>query len=125
MLPSFGQCYESARSAKELAGSNLKGEHAVLSLGLTRTIDLRMLARPLACLEDIFPSLKLKFFRGTALEVGQHPENGDTEIAVAGPLGLTWERFASWPLFEEPFVLVVNKNHRLAKDTCVEIDELA
>ncbi len=125
MHPPLSQCYDSALAAKELAGSYLKGEHAPLYLALTHTIDLRLVADRLAQLEDAFPGLELRFFRGTPIEVGEQLKNGDSEVAVAGSLGNTWERLTSWPLFNESFVLVVNTNHRLARQNSIEIEELA
>ena len=41
-------------------------------------------------------------------------KSGAVELAIAGPLGEAWSRLDAFPLFEEPFDLVVNQTHRLA-----------
>ncbi len=50
---------------------------------------------------------------------------GETEIAIAGPLGDLWERFDTWPLYTEGFRLVVSREHPLAARDAVSIGELA
>ncbi|MGI9407815.1 MAG: LysR family transcriptional regulator, partial [Hyphomicrobiaceae bacterium] len=125
MLPLLTQSYESALAAKELAGSYRKGDNAPLCLALTRTVDLHLLVGPLAELVRAFPGLELKFFRGNAIEVAEHLKRGDSELAVGGPLGDTWERLESWPLFTEGFRLVVHKDHALARQNRVTFPELA
>src|SRR5262249_18367187 len=47
------------------------------------------------------------------------------EIAVAGPLGGSWDRLDAWRLFDENYELVVNKKHPLAGRNRVSFAELA
>ncbi len=124
MLPPLTLCYESAVAAKELADSYRKGDHAPLCLALTHTIDLHLVAERLAQLDAMFPGLELKLFRGTPIEVGEQLKNGNSEVAVAGPMNERWERLTSWPLFDEPFVLVTNSKHELARSNSVAFEHL-
>jgi DNA-binding transcriptional LysR family regulator len=41
-------------------------------------------------------------------------KKGEAEVAVAGPMEGAWDRLDSWPLFTEPYRLVVGNTHRLA-----------
>jgi hypothetical protein len=34
-------------------------------------------------------------------------KRGEVELALAAPLGAVWERLDTWPLFTEPFELIV------------------
>jgi DNA-binding transcriptional LysR family regulator len=125
MLPLLQQCYDSAVSAKSLATSMRKGEVAPLRIALSVSINMGLLVAPLSELTRAFPGLELKFARGTTHEVGESLMKGEAELAIAGPLGMEWERFDSWPLFAEPFVLMVNKSHRLAGRNSIELKQLA
>lgn len=57
--------------------------------------------------------------------IAEHLKLGDAELAIAGSMGQTWERLESWPLFREPYRLVVGKDHRLASQVSVPAAELA
>ena len=60
------------------------------------------------------PGLELRFYRGTNEEVAELLKKGEAEVAVAGPMEGAWDRLDSWPLFTEPYRLVVGSNHGLA-----------
>jgi DNA-binding transcriptional LysR family regulator len=47
------------------------------------------------------------------------------ELAVAGPLEQVWDRFDTWPLFEESFELLMHRDHPLANAEIVDVRELA
>jgi DNA-binding transcriptional LysR family regulator len=125
MVPLVRQCYESALAAKTLASSFKKGAAQVLSIALSHTIDLRLLAECLAELQRAFSGLQLKILRGGAPEIGETLKRGQVELAIAGPLGQSWERLDAWPLFEELLTLTVGRNHRLANAGVVDSAELA
>ena len=64
MFPLLKQCYDSALSAKAVARSVAAGEARTLALGLSRTVDLRLLGSALSELFRTFPNLRLKLRRG-------------------------------------------------------------
>jgi DNA-binding transcriptional LysR family regulator len=124
VMPMLKQCYESALGAKSLAQSYQKAAALPLRLALSSTINLGLLASPLTELVRCFPGLELKFYRGHGEAAAEHLKAGESEVAVAGEFGTSWDRFDRWPLFTEPFCLVVNRNHPLAERNAVEIAHL-
>ena len=125
MLPLLTQCYESANTAKQLAISYKKRKCAPLRVGLSHTIAMQIVIQPLSELVRAFPGLELKFFRGTAAEVGAELKAGAIEVAIACPLPEDWERLESWVLFTEQFELAVNSQHPLAMNNAVSLEHIA
>ena len=121
MLPFLRQCFESAQTAKTIAKTIRSGALAPLSLALSRSVDLVVLAPVLSDLARNCPGLALKFLRGSAAEVSEFLKKGEAEIAVAGPIEEKWERLDSWPLFSERFM---SQDHRLAKLDSIETANL-
>jgi DNA-binding transcriptional LysR family regulator len=124
MLPLMRQCYESALAAKSLANSLKSGTSAGLALALSQTIDMDLLADPLAELQRAFPKLQLSIWRESAAGIAERLKKGDVELAIAGPLGQGWDRLDAWPLFRDPFAIVVHHDHALARRNTVEIADL-
>ncbi len=114
MLPLLQQCYDSALSAKELASSFKKGAIAPLSIALSTATDMGLILTELRELVRAFKGLELRFFRGPAHDVVSYLKKGEAEVAVAGPLGETWDRLDAWPLFTEHFKLAVSKLRPIA-----------
>jgi DNA-binding transcriptional LysR family regulator len=125
MLPMLRQCYESALSAKTIAASISSGEAAPLSIAISHTVLLRHFTPMLRELSRTFPGLELKLHRGSGTEVAEFLKSGTAELAIAGPLDETWSRLDAYPLFEEPFALVVGRAHKLAGRNKVEFKDLA
>ncbi|MEJ1158861.1 LysR family transcriptional regulator [Prosthecomicrobium sp. N25] len=125
MLPLLRQCYDSAAAAKTLATSMRTGVSATLALGLSHTVSMALLVEPLAELTRVFPGLDLRFVRGTAPELAESLKKGDVALAIAGPLGETWERLDRWPLFDDAFRVVVGPGHRLAGSPSARLEDLA
>ncbi|PNG25271.1 LysR family transcriptional regulator [Methylocella silvestris] len=107
MLPLMRQCYEGALAAKKLAVSIQKGAVASLTLALSHSVSMALLVSPLRELLRVFPALELRFLRGTPHEIAERLKKGEAAMAIAGPLGETWDRLDAWPLFSERFDLVV------------------
>jgi DNA-binding transcriptional LysR family regulator len=125
VVPLLTRCYESAVAARDLAGAIKKGIQAPLRLALSNSVSLELFIPPLTELLRAFPGLELKFLRGNASEIVRALKAGDTELAIAGPLGDSWERFDSWPLYKEEFGLVVSRRHPLAGFGSLPIGDLA
>ncbi len=124
MLPLLRQCYDSAQAAKNLASAIKRGAVTSLTLALSHTIDLSFLIAPLTELMRAFPGLELQFLRGTADEIVEFLKKGETVLAIAGPLGTTWDRFDSWPLFTEGFQAVFATTHGLADADVIAFKDL-
>jgi DNA-binding transcriptional LysR family regulator len=125
MLPLMRQCYETAQAAKSLAASVKKGETAPLSIAVSRTVNLALLAPMLRELARAFPGLQLKLRRGSGTEIAELLRAGEVELAVAGPLAERWERIDTFPLFDERFELFVSREHRLSGHNAVDFAQLA
>ena len=124
MHPFLRQCYEAAVGARSLASSFRSGEIGALRIALTHAIDLSLLIPFLEQLKRQFNRLELRFLRGNSREVAEMLKNGQAELGIAAELDPNWDRLDSWPLFTEDFRLVVSAHHRLARDQCIEVDDL-
>ncbi|MHA6646262.1 LysR family transcriptional regulator [Mesorhizobium sp. A623] len=125
MLPMLRRCYESALTAKMVATSIREGEAVPLSVAISRTVALWPFTTVLRELSHAFPGLQLQLRRGTGAEITEFLKLGTAELAIAAPLDEPWSRLEAFPLFEEPFNLVVNRTHKLAGRDRVEFRELA
>jgi DNA-binding transcriptional LysR family regulator len=114
MLPFLQQCFDSAIAAKSLASSLKTGAVAPLPLGVSSAIDITLLVPHLVELTRVFSGLELRFVRGGPQMLAEQLKMGEVELVISGPLGQTWERLDSWPLFSEPYRLAAGKMHRLA-----------
>lgn len=124
MQPLLTQCYESAMGARSLADAIKKRAVGSLTVIFSRSVDLEPIAAPLAALQTQFGRLQLRLLRGLRDEITETLKEGEADLAIAATLEDTWDRLDHWPLYEEPFVLVVSPGHRLANRTAVDVGEL-
>ena len=122
MQPLLQQCYDSALTAKSLATKIRKGEVPSLSLAVSRTLDLVHLMRPLGEMHRSFAGLQLKLRRGTGAQIATMLKNGEVDLAIGGPMGESWDRLETWPMFSEAFDLVVGVDHPLAMHNEIDLD---
>lgn len=125
VLPMLRQCYDTALTAKMVAASIKRGEAAPLSIAISQTVALSPFMAKLRELSRVFTGLQLNLWRGPASEVVERLKMGTADMAIAGPLDETWARLDVFPLFEEPFDLVVSRTHNLANRDKVEFEELS
>lgn len=124
MQPLFQQCYDSASLAKKLACSVTRADIAPLSLSLSNDVALDILMTSLAELFGAFPGLQLTILRGGAEEVGQQLVDGKAELAIAGPLGLNWDRLDQWTLFEDDYEIQLRDDDPLAASPTIKPADL-
>lgn len=124
MLPFMQQCDDAARSARALASSMKKGEAGTLRLAVSDSIDGGLLVPHVKELGRHFRGLDLKLLRGSAADVARLLREGRVELGVIAAVDVSWDRFDRWPLFSEPFRLLLNAGNRLANHDVVDIDEL-
>lgn len=124
LLPHLQQCYDSALGARALADAIRKRAVGSLTLVLSRTIDLGLVAPRLATLQGQFRTLQLRLLRGTAETITETLKEGEADLAVAAALAEGWDRLDSWPLFEEPICLVTGPGHPFAARGSVSLAEL-
>ncbi|WP_310473863.1 LysR family transcriptional regulator [Sandarakinorhabdus sp.] len=114
MLPLLQQCFDAALAAKSVAAKVKKGEVPTLTLAVSRSLDLAYLMRALREMHRSFAGFQLKLRRGTGAQIAAMLKNGEVELAIGGPMGESWERLETWPMFSEAFDLVVGVDHPLA-----------
>lgn len=114
MLPLLQQCFDAALAAKSIAAKVKKGEVPTLTLAVSRSLDLAHLMRSLREMHRSFAGFQLKLRRGTGAQIAAMLKNGEVELAIGGPMGESWDRLESWPMFSEAFDLVVGVDHPLA-----------
>jgi DNA-binding transcriptional LysR family regulator len=114
MAPFLQQCYDSAVAAKSLASSLQKGVVAPLSLAISHSVSLSMIMSRLSELARVFHGLELDLFRGARDDLAANLKRGEADLALCGPLGESWDRLESWPLFAERFHVAVGRAHRFA-----------
>jgi len=124
MLHPLKQCYDSAMEARSLASAVKRGTVGSLKIAISQSVDLSLVIPHIQQLEKHFGRLALKLWRGTGIQVAEFLKQGDVELAIAGTLEDSWERIDRWPLFVEPFVLVVQQGHKLANQGSITLDEL-
>ncbi|HME27470.1 MAG TPA: LysR family transcriptional regulator [Acetobacteraceae bacterium] len=125
MLPLMQQCYDAALSARNLAKAVKSSEIAPLQLGVSNSVSMAVFVQPLVELFRAYPGAQLRIRRGAAADVLDLLKQGDVELAIAGPLGATWERLDSWPIFEEALDVVVHRDHRLGRVNDLGLPQLA
>lgn len=122
--PALRQCYEGTIAAKSLAKDYLKEGHAPLHLALSRSMEMSLLSPLLGEITRAFPRIEIKIVRGPPSVIAERLKSGESEIAVAGPLGDAWDRLDSRQLYEDPFGLVLSRKHKLAKQNRIKLPDL-
>ncbi|WP_421839476.1 LysR family transcriptional regulator [Novosphingobium sp.] len=121
MLPPLTQCYESALGAKALAAKVKAGDIATLAIGVSLTLDVEVVLFALSELQRAFTGLQLVIRRGGGKEIAEWLKSGEIELAFGGPLGDSWDRLDTWPMFSESFDLVIANDHALSTINDVEL----
>jgi DNA-binding transcriptional LysR family regulator len=122
MLPMLRQCHEAALAAKSLAQAVSKGEVSALSIAVARALDTGLVMGPLQQMYPAFPGIQIKLKRGNGCEIAEMLKSGEADIAMGGPLGESWDRLETWPMFSESFDLIVGADHMLAMKNAVDLD---
>lgn len=122
MHPLLQQCFDAALAAKSIAAKVKKGEVPTLALAVSRSLDLAHLLRLLREMHRSFAGFQLKLRRGTGAQIATMLKNGDVELAIGGPMGESWDRLETWPMFSEAFDLVVGVDHPLAMRNDLDLD---
>ena len=124
MHPLLKQCYDAASSARSLASSLKQGNLGALRIAISESIDLTLLMPHLEQLRGRFSAVEFKLLRGDAEKVGSYLKKGDAELAVVTEIGPEWDRFDHWPLFTEPFRLVLNESNPLIEKANLQLEDL-
>jgi len=125
MLPTLTRCYESAAAAQALAAEKGKGGIGALRVAISPTIGFELVLAGLREATRVFDGLKLVVRRESASATFDLLKTGEVEVAIAGGNSFEaqpWlERF---PLFDEGFLLLSDREHRLASGASFGLDDL-
>jgi DNA-binding transcriptional LysR family regulator len=125
MLPILTRCFDSAAAAQALAAGIGKGGALTLRVALSPTIGVELVLAPLQEAARLFDGLELAVRRENAVGTLDLLKTGEVEVAIAagdGSEARPWlERF---PLFEEEFLLISAREHRLANSASFRLEDL-
>jgi DNA-binding transcriptional LysR family regulator len=125
MLPTLTRCFESAAAAQALAAGKGKGATSALRLALSPTIGAELVVAALREAIRFFDGLELVARRESAAGTLDLLKTGEVEVAIAADDNLEarpWlERF---PLFDEGFLLISTREHRLANSASLGLEDL-
>jgi len=124
MLPLMRRCYDSAVTARDIARAVTTNEVAPLALAVSNSVNIELFMTPIAELFRGFPGIQLRISHGSGEEVLKRLKDGDAELALAGPIETNWERLDRWMLFSEGFELAMSKQHPLAKNNEISVENL-
>lgn len=123
MLPILTRCYESANTARALAGAVKKGEAGALRVALSPTIDLGLVLAQIQEVTKAFDGIAIVVRRGTVAETLEFLTAGDAEVAIGADDG-EMPSFERFPLFDEGFVLNCSRTHRIANSPRLSFADL-
>jgi DNA-binding transcriptional LysR family regulator len=124
MLPLLKQSFDSMTAAKDLARSYSRRGSEPVSIALSTSVDVSLLAPPLAELFRVFPDVEVRIHREPLREMMSVLRAGGVDLACAGPLPEAWERLDMWPLFAERFSCVASQDHPLAHRSSVSLADI-
>ncbi|MCB2099643.1 MAG: LysR family transcriptional regulator, partial [Rhodobacterales bacterium] len=107
MRPFLQQSLDSALAAQAEARGFGRGEKAVLRLGLSATVDAGLVMPALREAARALPGLEIHLSRHPAAEALARLEDGGLELCLAALDDLTWDRIDRYPLFTEPFLVLL------------------
>ncbi len=115
----YGEVRDASRAAQDFA----RARSASLRLGLMRTLAPSRLAALLAALRARAPDLDLQVSEAGALALQERLLAGELDAAIYS-LGPGDDTLDHLPLYREPFVVVVQAGHRLARRGAVRLSDL-
>ena len=125
MLPILTRCFESASAARALAAGIGKDAAGALRVALSPTIGLGLVLSSLREMSRLFDGLELVVRRESTAVTLDLLKAGEVEVAIAAEDNLETQQWLErFPLFEEGFLLVCAREHRLANSTGLGLDDL-
>jgi len=95
-----------------------------LTIGAIPSVSACLLPVAIAAFRKQHPLVELALFEGTSEIVAQWVESGRVEFGIV-QLPTSSGSFDEHPLFVEPFVALISKNHSLAKQKTITLAKLA
>ena len=124
LLPNFKHINDSTVEARQYARKLVQDASQKVRVGVMCTIDFQQIVLGFTSCEDVFADLALSFQEGNLEMLTDGLESGDIDLGIMCSPYVIAKRFASFPLFEEHFVLAIGDDHRFNGRTSVAISEL-
>ena len=115
MQPYLLEIYTQTTAAKTQAEKFAHLEDITLKIGVMCTIGPAIISGFLIAYSQAHPGVEIKIVDDSANALKDLLKQGEIEVALYGLPDGAGEDYHAQPLFSEPFVIVVNKDHRLAK----------
>jgi len=125
MEPVLAKCYEGALQAMRTAKEFSSGNRASIKIGMTRAIEVDRVFNALDELFKAIPSIELTIVRDERDSILSGMEYGDLDFAVASGLDGFWERFDTWPLFEDSFSAYFSADGKFGGTQEFSLDQVA
>lgn len=124
ILPKLEEVFLAAEAVRRQARSYQKKAIARLKIGLAPSISAALITELLAELARTIPELRFDLREADADELVALLLDGEINAALVGDTVELPERIDHWPLFQERYVLVLSREHAIARQTAIPIQDL-
>ncbi|MHC4042899.1 LysR family transcriptional regulator [Bradyrhizobium sp. 23AC] len=124
ILPTLEKVFVAAEAVSHQARSYQKKTIARLKIGLAPSISATLITELLLELAKIIPELRFDLREADADELVALLLDGEINAALVGDTVELPERIDRWPLFEERYVLVLSREHAMARQTVIPVQDL-
>jgi DNA-binding transcriptional LysR family regulator len=97
---------------------------APLKIGLVPSVSAALITELLLELASVIPDLRVDLREADASGLVAMLLDGEINAALVGDAVELPERIDRWPLFEERYVLVLSRNHPMARQTVIPLQDL-
>jgi hypothetical protein len=115
---------ERAATAKQAVQDLISLRGGRLTIGAIPSVSACLLPAAIAAFRKLHPLVELALYEGTSEIVAQWVDSGRVEFGIV-QLPTSSGSFDEHPLFAEPFVALISKNHSLAKQKTIALAKLA
>jgi DNA-binding transcriptional LysR family regulator len=125
MVPILTRCFESAAAAEALAAGIGKGGALPLRVALSPTIGVELILATLEETTKVFDGLEVSVRRESAVGTLELLKTGEVEVVIAPSDDLELRPWLDrFPLFEEGFLLISPREHRLVNRASLGLEDL-
>lgn len=124
MLPYLQTVEAQTAAAKQAAKAVKKLEKVRLTIGAMCTIGPQLIADLVIRFQQAHPDVELAVIDGSAPQMIEKLEKGELEIGLVGIPDELPETLHQLPVFQEDFVIVLPRNHRLCAHNPIRAAEL-
>jgi len=115
---------ERSAAAKQAVQDLISLRGGRLTIGAIPSVSACLLPAAIAAFRKLHPLVELALYEGTSEIVAQWVDSGRVEFGIV-QLPTSSGSFDEHPLFVEPFVALISKNHALAKQKTIALAKLA